>query len=51
MLKSCKDQALASVTRLKGKMRERFVWSAVKLLTSNIGSSWHADLVPSDCRS
>ena len=32
MLKSCKDQALADVTQLEGKMRERLEWSAVKLL-------------------
>ena len=32
MYKSCKDQALADVSRLEGKMRERLEWSDIKLL-------------------
>ncbi len=31
-LNSCKAQALANVSRLEGKMRERLEWSDVKLL-------------------
>ena len=44
-LKSCKDQALADVSRLEGKMRERLEWSDVKLLRTILvfldTQTWH----------
>ena len=44
-LRSCKDQALADLSRLEGKMHERLEWSDVKLLRAILvfldTQTWH----------
>ena len=56
-LRYCKDQALADVSRLESKMRERLEWSDVKLLRAILifldSQTWRcvvADATDSSCR-